>query len=82
MSAFFLSSAVRPERLFDGGAPITVECYNPSTVFQAGIYATGILPDGEHTLLIEWAGSKHPSASNYYISLDAFDVMGTLSGSR
>ena len=63
----------------DGGAPVTVDCYSPTTLYQAGLYSTGILAEGDHILTIEWAGDKNPSSSYYYITIDAFDVMGSLS---
>ncbi len=62
----------------DGGAPISVDLYRSASLDQVNVYDTGILAPGNHTVVITWTGTKNASATNTYISSDAFDVIGTL----
>jgi hypothetical protein len=36
------------------------------------------LASGTHTVTITWTGTKNPSATNTYVGVDGFDVVGTL----
>jgi hypothetical protein len=62
----------------DGGAPVTVDLYNASVLFQQKVWETGALSTGYHTVRIEWTGTKNSAATNTNIGVDAFDVAGTL----
>jgi len=62
----------------DGQAPVTIDLYSASTLYQQKVWETGKLASGTHTVKIEWTGLKNSAASNTYINLDAFDVLGTL----
>jgi hypothetical protein len=62
----------------DGGSAVYVDLYSPSTLYQQNVYGTGTLADGNHTLVIEWAGAKNVSSSGYIVNVDAFFVAGTL----
>ncbi len=62
----------------DANAPVTVDLYSPSTVYQQKAWDTGLLDDGVHTLKIEWTGTRSAPATASNISVDAFDVAGTL----
>jgi hypothetical protein len=63
--------------ILDGGAPETIDLYNSTAVFTKVWEKT--LDAGPHTLRIEWTGTKNSAATDYNISVDAFDVIGTLS---
>jgi hypothetical protein len=62
----------------DGGTAQLVDLYSPSSVFRTSVWNTGTLASGTHTVKIIWTGTKNPSATNTYIGVDAFDVVGTL----
>jgi hypothetical protein len=62
----------------DGGAPVTVDLYSASTLYQQKVWNSGTLASGTHTVRIEWTGLKNSAATNTNISVDAFDVVGTL----
>jgi hypothetical protein len=47
------------------------------TVYRAKVYELDV-PDGVHTVLIECTGNKNPNATGANISVDAFDIAGTL----
>jgi N-acetylmuramoyl-L-alanine amidase len=62
----------------DDGAPVQVDLYSPTALFQQRVYSTGELTDGAHTLTIEWTGSKNPASTDYNVGADAFDITGEL----
>jgi hypothetical protein len=62
----------------DGGTPVTVDLYSSAQVFGRRVYNTGLIANTPHTLVIQWTGSKRSSSSGTAISVDAFDVLGTL----
>jgi SpoIID/LytB domain protein len=62
----------------DGGAPISVDLYSSSTLYQRNVWDTGLLPPGPHTLLIERSGTKNASSTGFAIDIDALDITGTL----
>jgi hypothetical protein len=62
----------------DGGTAQPVDLYSPSSVFKTSVWNTGTLASGTHTVKITWTGTKNPSATNTYIGVDAFDVVGAL----
>jgi subtilisin family serine protease len=62
----------------DGGTAQSVDLYSPSSVFKTSVWNTGTLASGTHTVKITWTGTKNPSATNTYIGVDAFDVVGSL----
>lgn len=62
----------------DGGAPVTVDLYSPTTKWQQQVWEAGGLEAGVHTVRIDWTGSRNPCSSGTYISLDALDVTGVL----
>jgi hypothetical protein len=63
----------------DGGAPVTVDLYSASTLYQQKVWETGNLASGTHTVRIEWTGTKNSAATDTNVSVDAFEVAGTLS---
>jgi hypothetical protein len=62
----------------DGGDPVMVDLYDANEIWQQKVWETGILPNGSHTVLIEWTGEKNPSSGATVIGLDALDVWGAL----
>jgi hypothetical protein len=63
----------------DGGTPVTVDLYSANTLWQQRAWETGALTTGAHTVKIEWTGTKNAAATDTNISVDAFDIIGTLS---
>jgi putative cell wall-binding protein len=63
----------------DGGTPEVIDLYSPTSVFKSSVWNTGTLASGTHTVRIEGTGTKNASATNTYVGIDAFDVVGTLS---
>jgi hypothetical protein len=62
----------------DGGTPVTVDLYSAGTLWQNKVWDTGTLSAGPHTVKIEWTGTKTAAATDTNISVDAFEVIGTL----
>jgi hypothetical protein len=62
----------------DGSKTTTVNFYSKSVSWQKRVWSTGILDDGEHTVKIEWLGTKGSGSTGTYIDIDAFDVAGSL----
>jgi putative cell wall-binding protein len=59
----------------DGGTAVPVDLAASAVAYQQKVWDTGTLSDGPHTVTISW------DATNYagkYISVDAIDVIGTL----
>jgi hypothetical protein len=62
----------------DSNDPVIVDLYSAGTVYKAKVWSTETLAAGIHTVKIEWTGAKNASATASTISVDAFDVAGTL----
>ncbi len=62
----------------DEQAPVTVDLYSPAAVYKNVVWNTGLLDSRAHTVKIEWTGTKNASAADANISVDAFDILGTL----
>ncbi len=62
----------------DGGDPVPVDLYNATAVYKQRVWSTGFLVPGDHTVTIEWTGSKRAAATGTYINLDAVDLIGVL----
>jgi hypothetical protein len=61
----------------DDKAPVNVDLYSASTLYQRPVWNTGTLASGTHTVKIEWTGTKNASATDTNICVDAFDFLGT-----
>jgi len=72
------SSYGKARVILDGGAPTEVDLYSPAAAFKQTVWTSPELPDGAHTLRIEYTGSKNASSTGYAIGLDALDVTGAL----
>jgi hypothetical protein len=62
----------------DSGTPVTIDLYSADTLWKQKVWETGPLSAGPHTVKIEWTGKKIAAATDTNISVDAFDVIGTL----
>ena len=62
----------------DGGASADVDLYDAATLYQRAVWNTGKLTTGLHWVKIDWSGTKNASATGTNISVDAFDVLGSL----
>lgn len=63
----------------DGGAPVTVDLYSPATQYKQKVFSSGMLSNAVHRVEVTWHESN---ASGAYITVDAFDVLGTLPYTR
>ena len=63
----------------DNQAPVLVDLYDAGYRHQQKVFsAEGLTPSAEHTLTVEWTGTKNPSSSGTGIGVDAMDVVGYL----
>ena len=62
----------------DGKSLGTVDLYSASIGWQQKVWGTGALKSGLHTVTIAWTGTKNAAATDTNISVDAFDVVGSL----
>jgi len=62
----------------DGGAPVLIDLYSPSNLYQQAVWSTGLLANGAHTVTIAWTGQKNPAAVYTYVDVDALDMVGAL----
>jgi N-acetylmuramoyl-L-alanine amidase len=62
----------------DDAAPVTVDLYHSSEIWQQRVWNSGVLDAGRHTLTIQWSFGRNKAALGTYLSIDAFDVSGTL----
>jgi hypothetical protein len=62
----------------DGGAPVNVDLYNASALWQQKLWDTGVLTAGSHTVKIEWTGVTNANGMGANINVDAFDIAGTV----
>src|SRR4030067_3046197 len=60
----------------DGQFQGNVDLYNNGYLFQQALFSISGLNNTTHTLRIETTGLKNVSASNFYVSVDAFDMEG------
>ena len=59
----------------DGGAPVTVDLYSPTALYQAEAFAISGLPDADHTITITATGQRNAAATAARVVVDAFDVL-------
>jgi putative cell wall-binding protein len=62
----------------DGGAPKMVDFFSATAVFQQKVWNTGTLASGDHTVTIEWSGTKNDASTGTNIGIDALDLKGAL----
>lgn len=61
------------EARIDGGPPIRINQYSPSTQWQEKQRLGGLSP-GAHTLEVRVSGEKDPASGGLFVDLDAFEV--------
>ncbi len=67
----------------DDRPSVIVDLYSSATLFKQKVWETPVgLSNGDHTLKIECTHTGRPGAVDTNINVDAFDVIGTLSGSE
>jgi len=64
--------------ILDGGTPVMVDLYSASTVYQQKVWNTGTLAAGDHTVTVEWTGTKNAASTATNIGIDAVDLTGSL----
>lgn len=62
----------------DGGAPIQVDLYSPTSLYKQEIWKVGGLANGPHTVQITCTGTHRAAATGNYIGIDSLEVGGTL----
>lgn len=61
-----------------GTRTFTMDFYSAEEEWKATVWSSGLLPDGDHTVTIQWSGTKNPLSTGTNISLDALDLVGAL----
>lgn len=61
----------------DGVAAGSVDLYGTSTSYVQGVWNSGTLGSSQHTVIIQWTGTKNASSTGTAVTLDAFDIIGT-----
>lgn len=64
--------------IVDGAASSYVDLYSSTTGYKKKVWDSGLLPSGLHTVRIQWTGQRSVPSGGTNISVDAFDVAGTL----
>ena len=62
----------------DGTQTFTVDLYSAEIEWQAVVWSSGLLPEGDHTITLERTGTKNAASTGTNIDLDAVQVIGTL----
>ncbi|MBI5231409.1 MAG: C40 family peptidase [Coriobacteriales bacterium] len=65
----------------DGGSPVTVDLYRAQRAPNTRIFEKSGLPNGSHTVVISYTGTRNPSSSSNAINVDAVATGGVLTGS-
>lgn len=61
----------------DGGPAVTVDLYAATTGYQHVVFTSPTLASGDHTVRLEWTGTKNAASRGTFVSLDALGVVGT-----
>ena len=59
----------------DGVLAATVDAYSPAEVVRASLFTSDPLAFGSHTIAIEVTRTKNDAANDFYVIVDAFDVI-------
>ena len=65
----------KAEVYIDNVLQTTVDLYSSSPKIKQVVYEKTGMTNGGHTIRIEVTGTKNTSAKNYFIDLDAFEVV-------
>ena len=60
------------------GTPYTVNLYSATTLYRNKVWSSPFLTPGNHTVTIQWTGTKGASTGGTNINLDAVDVIGAV----
>lgn len=74
-----LASAGVARVTLDGAAPVMIDLYGARPSYKQGVWASGVLANGTHTVTIAWTGQKSAAATGTSVNIDAMDVTGTVS---
>ena len=61
----------------DGTKTFDVDCYNATVAYQQVVWDSGALANTAHTVKIQCLGTKNSSSTGTFVSVDAFDLVGT-----
>jgi hypothetical protein len=64
----------------DGTLAATVDSYAPQQSTQTVLFSVSDLVPGAHTIVVEVTRTKNEASSDYYVVVDAFDVVGGSTG--
>ncbi len=67
----------KAEVSLDGGRPVTIDLAASAVAYREKVWNTGTLAEGPHTVKISWDAEN---TVGKYISVDAIEVVGTLTG--
>ncbi|MCL4368285.1 MAG: hypothetical protein M1337_03840 [Actinobacteria bacterium] len=62
----------------DGGTPVLVDLYNPTTFNRRLVWSMSSLNTGPHTVKIAWTGQRNLWSNYTYVDVDTLDILGTL----
>lgn len=62
----------------DNKTPVMVDLYSSAVVYGQKVWNTGTLTSGEHTITIQWTGTKNDASTGTNIGIDALDLKGSL----
>lgn len=69
----------RAEVSLDGTRPVTVDLYSSTWSYKRTLWSSGaVSPDTTHTVTIRVLGTRGTAATGSDVSVDAFDILGTL----
>ena len=60
----------------DDEAPVLVDLYAPGFLHQSNVLERTGLPNGTHTLRLEFTGTKNTSSAGTQVNFDAIDIIG------
>lgn len=66
----------------DGGPAQLVDLYSQNLIYQRNVWSTGILPNGRHTVTIEWTGTKRAASTGTFVGVDAVLIEGTIASAQ
>ncbi|PKQ17208.1 MAG: hypothetical protein CVT67_01860 [Actinobacteria bacterium HGW-Actinobacteria-7] len=58
----------------DNAFSTRVDLYSVSASYTAPVYSSGTLPDGPHTIRVQWVSTPNPISGRTLLDIDCFDV--------
>jgi len=62
----------------DGGTPVYADFYAASFKHQQRVWQMANLPEGPHSVVVEWSGTKNAASTGTAVGIDALDIAGEL----